>query len=115
VLLTRALLAAGATTVHVPLGAGHAVHGHADLDRLAAGRWGPGDLLTNTVHLMGTARLGADPATSVCDPWGSVRERAGLSVADASLFPTPIGVNPMLTVQALATRVAANVVEELSR
>jgi choline dehydrogenase-like flavoprotein len=36
-------------------------------------------------------------------------------VADASLFPTPIGVNPMLTVQALATRVAANVVEELSR
>lgn len=115
VLLTRALLAAGATTVHVPLGGSHAVRGHADLDRLAGGRWRPGDLLTNTVHLMGTARLGADPATSVCDPWGAVRGRAGVSVADASLFPTPIGVNPMLTVQALATRVATHLGEELRR
>jgi choline dehydrogenase-like flavoprotein len=114
-LLTRALLAAGASTVHVPLGESHAVRTSSDVDRLASGRWRPGDLLTNTVHLMGTARLGDDPADSVCDPWGSVRGRTGLSVADASLFPTPIGVNPMLTVQALATRVATHVAEGLRR
>lgn len=110
-LLTRALLAAGATTVHVPLGSSHAVRTTADVERLSSGPWGPGDLVTNTVHLMGTARLGVDPESSVCDPWGSVHGRSGLSVADASLFPTPIGVNPMLTVQALATRVAAHVTE----
>jgi choline dehydrogenase-like flavoprotein len=114
-LLTRALLAAGATTVHVPLGGSQAVRTTTDVERLARGRWRAGDMVTNTVHLMGTARLGADPATSVCDPWGSVRGRTGLSVADASLFPTPIGVNPMLTVQALATRVATQVAASLRR
>jgi choline dehydrogenase-like flavoprotein len=112
-LLTRALLAAGATSVHVPLGPGQEVRSPADVARLSSSRWRPGDLVTNTVHLMGTARLGRDPATSVCDPWGAVHDRAGLSVADASLFPTPIGVNPMLTVQALSTRVATRVAEGL--
>lgn len=114
-LLTRALLAAGAETVHVPLGVGRAVRTTADVEHLAAAPWRSGDLLTNTVHLMGTARLGADPSSSVCDPWGSVRGRRCLSVADASLFPTPIGVNPMLTVQALATRVATHVAEGVRR
>ena len=112
-LLTRALLAAGATKAHVPLGPGHIVRGESDVEALTRSAWRAGDLMANTVHLMGTARLGTDPRSPVCDPWGSVHERVGLSVADASLFPTPIGVNPMLTVQALATRVAARVAEGL--
>jgi hypothetical protein len=113
-LLTRALLAAGATVVHVPLGAAHQVRTPYDVERLADHSWRSGDLQTATVHLMGTARLGTDQATSVCDPQGAVRGPVGLSVADASLFPTPIGVNPMLTVQALATKVAAHVIEGLT-
>jgi choline dehydrogenase-like flavoprotein len=55
---------------------------------------------------MGTTRFGADPTRAVCDPWGAVYDRVGLSVADASLFPGPVAVNPMLTIQALATRIA---------
>jgi len=52
---------------------------------------------------MGTCRMGADPRTSVCDEHGAVRGIGGLFVADASLFPASSGVNPMITVMALAT------------
>ncbi len=49
---------------------------------------------------MGTAAMGGDPARHVCDPLGRVRNTVGLVVADASLFPSPVGVNPMETVMA---------------
>jgi len=60
---------------------------------------------------MGTARMGGDPARHVCDSYGKVYDSAGLVVADASLFPSPIGVNPMETIMALATRNAERMLE----
>jgi len=66
-----------------------------------------------SAHQMGTARAGTDPRTSACDPHGQVRGDTkgglveGLYVGDASLFPTAIGVNPMVTVMLMASRVAA--------
>ncbi len=72
-----------------------------------------------SAHQMGTVRMGATPRDHPCDPNGRVRARgrqdrliAGLYVSDASLFPTAIGVNPMLTVMALARRVARTVLAE---
>ena len=71
-----------------------------------------------SAHQMGSARAGADPRTSATDPWGRVRADTrgatvgGLYVADASLFPTAVGVNPMVTVMALAARVARTVHED---
>jgi choline dehydrogenase-like flavoprotein len=74
-----------------------------------------------SAHQMGTARLGADPTTHPVDPRGHVRTGGrttgdglvrGLYVADASLFPTAIGVNPMITVMTLARRVARTVLAE---
>ena len=65
-----------------------------------------------TVHIMGTARMGQDPTRHVVDSWGRFHELAGLWVADASLFPGAIGVNPMETIMALATRVAARILDE---
>ena len=66
-----------------------------------------------SAHQMGSVRMGADPRTHPCDPAGRVRARdrddrrgPGLYVGDGSLFPTGIGVNPMITVMALARRVA---------
>jgi choline dehydrogenase-like flavoprotein len=59
-----------------------------------------------TVHLMGTARMGATKESSVVNPSGEVWDLPGCYVADASLFPTAIGVNPQITIMALATRVA---------
>jgi choline dehydrogenase-like flavoprotein len=59
-----------------------------------------------TVHLMGTARMGGSADSSVVDASGEVWDLPGCYVADASLFPTAIGVNPQITIMALATRVA---------
>jgi choline dehydrogenase-like flavoprotein len=55
-----------------------------------------------SAHQMGTCRMGRDPRTSVCDERGAVRGVEGLYVADASAFPASSGVNPMITVMALA-------------
>jgi choline dehydrogenase-like flavoprotein len=72
-----------------------------------------------SAHQMGTLRMGAGRRDHVCDPEGRVRGGGirnrvvpGLYVADASLFPTGIGVNPMLTVMALARRVSRTVLAE---
>jgi choline dehydrogenase-like flavoprotein len=65
----------------------------------------------STVHVMGTARMGGDPTRHVCDSYGRVYNTEGLTIADASLFPTPIGINPMETIMALATRNAARILE----
>jgi len=67
-----------------------------------------------SAHQMGTARMGAAPADHPCDPAGRVRTRGGavvrgLYVGDGSLFPTGIGVNPMITIMALARRIARTV------
>jgi choline dehydrogenase-like flavoprotein len=72
-----------------------------------------------SAHQMGTVRMGDTPRDHPCDPYGRVRARGrrdrligGLYVADASLFPTGIGINPMLTVMALARRVSRTVLTE---
>jgi len=62
-------------------------------------------------HQAGTARMGTDPAVSVTDPFGRVHGHPGLWITDASLHVTNGGVNPVLTILALAYRCA----EELAR
>ena len=102
-LLSEALLAAGAHTVYLPFAGRGPLRNGDDLRRARSIPVATTDHKLATVHLMGTARLGTDPMNSVCDPYGAVHDTAGLSVADASLFPAPVGVNPMLTIMALAT------------
>ncbi len=60
-----------------------------------------------SAHQMGTACMGANVADSVVDPIGRVWGYDNLLVADASLFPQASGVNPMLTIMAMASRIAA--------
>jgi choline dehydrogenase-like flavoprotein len=61
-------------------------------------------------HIMGTLRIGRDPATSVADPDGEAHEVERLFVADCSALPNGLGgPNPTLTAQALATRTAERI------
>ncbi|HEX3671588.1 MAG TPA: GMC family oxidoreductase, partial [Candidatus Cybelea sp.] len=60
-----------------------------------------------SAHQMGTAAMGSRPADSVVDPAGRVWGYENLLVADASIFPQSSGVNPMLTIMAMASRIAA--------
>jgi choline dehydrogenase-like flavoprotein len=62
-----------------------------------------------TAHLAGTARMGTDPRSSVCDARGELHEVEGVFVADGSTFPTFPGFNPTNTVMANALRIARGI------
>ena len=70
-------------------------------------------MATFSAHQMGTARLGVSPATSVCDAemGGECWEAAGLFCCDASTFPTSLGINPMVTIEAIAYVLAGRIAE----
>jgi len=70
----------------------------------------PNRLPLFSAHQMGTCRMGVDRARSVCDADGAVHGVNGVYVADASLFPASSGVNPMITIMALARHVAIGMV-----
>ncbi|MEX1144589.1 MAG: GMC family oxidoreductase [Acidimicrobiia bacterium] len=57
-------------------------------------------------HVMGTARMGNDARTSVCDRWQRLHDVDNVLVADSSVFPTGAGYGPTLTIVALAIRAA---------
>ena len=60
----------------------------------------------NTTHQCGTLCFGADPRTSVLDPYCRAHDLANLFVVDGSFFPSSSAVNPALTIVAQALRVA---------
>jgi choline dehydrogenase-like flavoprotein len=60
-------------------------------------------------HLMGTARMGRDPKTSVVNEWGQAHDVKNLFIVDGSIFVTAGGVNPTSTIQALALYVADSI------
>ncbi len=57
-------------------------------------------------HVMGTARMGTDPRTSVCDPHQRCWDVDNVVVTDSSVFPTSTGYGPTLTIVATALRAA---------
>lgn len=63
-------------------------------------------------HLMGTARMGENPETSVTDRWGRCHDVRNLFIADASVFVTGSAANPTNTAQALALRMADGILAE---
>lgn len=71
-----------------------------------ATRFKPSELRLEAFHPMGTARISSE-GDGVCSPNGAVHGVTDLYVADASLFPSSLGVNPMMTVIAFATRIAS--------
>jgi len=64
-------------------------------------------------HLLGTARMGDDPTTSVVDSYGKAHDVDGLYIADGSIFVTSGSANPTSTISALALRVGKNLVDQL--
>ncbi len=73
------------------------------------------DLELFTVHLMGSAKMGSSPQSSVVNLSGELWELPGCFVADASVFPSAVGVNPQVTIMAMATRIAGRMVDQRSR
>ncbi len=57
-------------------------------------------------HPLSSCRMGVSAADSAVDPYGQSWDVKELFVADASILPSSLGVNPQLTVMAMATRIA---------
>lgn len=102
----------GAEKVLLPFTNLHEAHSVDDLAKIDPKVQTAESLELFTVHLMGSARMGASEESSVIDLDGQAWDLPGCYVADASLFPTAIGVNPQITIMALATRVANRMLEE---
>jgi long-chain-alcohol oxidase len=69
--------------------------------------WDSGCLALFSFHIMGSARLGNSPDTSATNPDGETWEVRNLFVMDGSSFPNASGVNPMITIEAIAHRNAS--------
>ena len=98
----------GAGQVLAAAGAGEIFTANARLQRwhdgfpAAAFRFGAGRGALYSFHLMGSARMGGSAALSAASPTGETWEVRDLVVADGSAFPTASGVNPMVTIEAIA-------------
>jgi choline dehydrogenase-like flavoprotein len=106
------LYAAGASEVY-PQIAGIPTIPKARISDLEASPPAIGALRLEAFHPMGTARIHADPAAGVVSPDGAVHGADGLYVTDGSLLPSSIGVNPMMTIVAMASHIARGLADRL--
>jgi choline dehydrogenase-like flavoprotein len=119
ILAARVLEAAGAKTIHSPHtrpisyapGATGAHERWADDTRRAGYRGGR--VAFGSWHQMGSCRMGITPATSATNADNQTHEVGGLFVTDGSAFPTASGVNPMLSIYAIAHRAAGRIAAHL--
>jgi len=114
----RIFFAAGAKRVHVPM-AEEPIADAAQADVLESlideDRVRPGTVTVSAAHLQGGCAMGRGPHDSVTDSHGRVHGLPWLRVADASLFPDSVEINPYLTIMALADRVAEGIRRDFGR
>lgn len=103
--LAEVFFAAGARRVLVPLG-GVPILEDGDISPVRDAKVRAGHINAMAFHPLGTARAGADPDASVVDGDLRVHGVEGLYVSDGSVIPSSLGVNPQITIMALATRLA---------
>ncbi len=105
-ILSEIYFAGGARSVLLPFAQLPEIHSREEISKIYDMKIKPNDIEILTMHAMGTCTMGANPRRSVVDQYGESHDYKNLFIADASIFPAPIGVNPQLTIMALATRIA---------
>jgi choline dehydrogenase-like flavoprotein len=114
-LTAELLFAAGARQVLLPFADLPAIDTPDALGRIAARPRVATGIELMTVHIMGTARMAVDARRGATDASGAVHGVTGLVVADASVLPSSIGVNPQETIVAMALRNADRWIDALGR
>jgi choline dehydrogenase-like flavoprotein len=102
--------AAGAKRVLPAIFGWPSIDSRRDFERFTRASLSPSDLLLTSYHPLGTCKMGRDPRTSVVGLDHEAHDLPGLFVVDGSTVSGPLGVNPQLTIMALATR-AADVID----
>lgn len=106
-------LAAGAKALYpVVFGTG-AIERDADFARFRRARIAPADISWLSYHPLGTCKMGRDPKTSVVGLDHETHDVPGLYIVDGSTVAGPLGVNPQLTIMAVATRAGERIAERL--
>jgi choline dehydrogenase-like flavoprotein len=82
--------------------------------KIRAASWEKNDIALFSAHPLGTCRMGIDPRTSVVDPHCQTHDVPGLFVIDGSVTPTSLGVNPQITLLAIAEKSAEWVAENFA-
>ncbi len=114
-LMAEIWFAAGAKRVYTPIAGFKELAGPRDQARLARTKLNRASIYgLSAYHPMGTCSMGTDPFSSVVKSSGETWEVENLFISDASVLPTSLGVNPQLTIMALAIRIAGFIDERLS-
>ncbi len=71
----------------------------------------PTEMSIYASHPMGTARMHADAGKGVVKPTGESHQVKNLFLADGSVFPSSLGVNPQITVMSISTLISRGVVK----
>ncbi|HYA62709.1 MAG TPA: GMC family oxidoreductase [Candidatus Sulfotelmatobacter sp.] len=111
----KIFFAAGAVRVHLPVAQFPTIEcaEAKSLNQIAEHPdFKPGKLPVSAAHLQGGCAMGRGPADSVTDAYGRVHGIPWLFIADSSLFPNSLEINPYLTIMALADRVAETIRRE---
>lgn len=109
----RLLFAAGAREILMPYTQHVRIKTETALEIIHRRGVVPNDVMLASSHPQGTLRMGENPKNSVVTLSGEARDVRNLFVADASLFPSSIGVPPTLTIAALADSIAHQIAQKL--
>ncbi len=113
-LMTRAgemCRAAGAKTLYPMALRRQIIEGDRAFDEFRKTPFAPAEIVWSSYHPMGTCKMGRDPKTSVVGLDHQVHDVPGLYIADGSTVPSALGVNPQMTIMAMATRAAEKIAE----
>ena len=111
--LARIFFAAGARRVYTSISRMPVLESMEDAGRLLTLRVRPNQIETMAFHPLGTCRMASGPALGVVDKNGESFEVKNLYVADGSIIPSSLGVNPQITIMAVSNLVADAIDERL--
>jgi choline dehydrogenase-like flavoprotein len=110
--LARLFFAAGAERIIPGIhGIPDEIHSLADAEVLRGSSYGASDLTCGGNHAFSSTRMHGDPRQGVVDEDGRAHDLENLFIADTGILPRSPSVNPMLTVMALARRVALSIAD----
>jgi len=112
IIADRILFMAGAKKVINANFAVPEVNDMKELDKLAREKTKASDFMLMAFHPQGTCRMGVKPKKSVVGPTGESHDLKNFYIADASIFPTSLGVNPQETIWAMSLKVAESLARD---
>jgi len=110
----RVFFAAGAQEVYTGIVGSRPILREADIEDAVPDSIPARDLYLYASHPMSTCRMGASPENAAVDPDGKVYGWENLYVADASVFPTSLGVNPQVSTMAMGLTIGEAISEQMS-